>query len=182
MTHDTVFTMDLATLRKNVTKAKQRWADFQHELQQLLPGLTTLPADDRKHSDGKIRDGEDLALTSVLDVAERDPQLFTVLATKDGGEDPKKFETALLRDRLERRTLLAGVLAEDHVTAPLADTVLALGEQSKPVLLAAYHIAKPLAQEDDTIRARLAPALDFYGRIGRLAVANRAPRSTDTSK
>lgn len=141
---------------------------------QLLPGLVTLTEDERRHSDGKTRAGEADALSSVADAADLRPQYFAPLAAKDGGTDPKQFETDLLRDHLVRRKILAELLtASEGLTTPISDTVLSLGEHVRPVLLAAYQIAKPLAAQDDALRTKLAPALDFYGRIGRRAAQTR---------
>jgi hypothetical protein len=101
------------------------------------------------------------------------------LADKDGGIDPTTFETDLLRDHLERREILGRVLAAaEAVSSPLGDTVLTLGEQVRPVLLAAYKIAKPIADSDSKVRTRLAPALDFYGKIGRRGAETRAAKKS----
>jgi hypothetical protein len=176
--NESVFTMSITELEDRVAKAKRLFA----EIGALLPGLATLTDDDRRHSDGKLRDGEGDALGSVIDVAEKNPQYFAALADKDGGFDPKTFETSLLRDHLARRPIIAALAAAaDALMTPLGDTVLALGEQVRPVLLAAYQIAKPIAAADDAVRSTLAPALDFYGRVGRLAAATRARKPTPTA-
>ena len=152
------------------------------EIDALLPGLVTMTDDDRRHSDGKLRDGEADALASVLDVADRYPQYFTVLADKDGGVDPRTFETALLRDHIARRKIFAALAdTADALATPLTDTVLTLGEQVRPVLLAAYQIAKPIAGADDKVRSALAPALDFYGRIGRRSAETRTKKAAPTA-
>lgn len=177
--NDAVFTMSIPELEDRVARAKQLFG----EIEQLLPGLVTMTEDDRRHSEGKLRDGEADALTAVIDVADQHPQYFAALADKDGGVDPKTFETDLLRGHLARRKLLGSVaVAAAELTAPLGDTVLMLGEQVRPVLLAAYQIAKPIAVADEKLRSRLAPALDFYGKIGRRGAETRAKKPPSPPK
>jgi hypothetical protein len=172
---ETVFTMSVADLQKNVDKAKR----LLDEIAALLPGMVTMTEDDRRHSDGKTRDGEPEALTAVADAADFRPQFFAPLADKDGGTDPKRFETDMLRDHIARRKVLSDFLtAGENLTTPISDTVLSLGEQVRPVLLAAYQIAKPIAAQDDALRTKRAPALDFYSRIGRRAATTRQSKST----
>jgi len=173
----TIDDMSAEQLQKNITRA----AGLLEELEGLLPGLVHFTAADRGDTDGRIRgkDEED-ALRAVLAVIEHNPGAFQVLADKDDGRDPARVETELLRARLDRRALLAG-LAER--VAPLAqrleDTVLAQGERSKPVLLSAYGIARSLAPHDPALKTLLAPALDYYGAIGRKAARTRAEKKSD---
>ncbi len=105
------------------------------------------------------------AFAAVYDAADAKPEIFASLADKDDGLDPKKFETQLLRDRLERRNLIDEIATE---AAPLAsafgDTVLALGERVAPVSRAAYKIGKAIAETDAELRTILAPAIDAYAR------------------
>jgi len=175
----TVFDMPIADLKKNVAKVIQ----LLDEIEKLLPGLAILTEDDRKHSDGKLRAGEATALASVLDVAEHAPHYFMSLADKDGGRDPKKFETEYLRDQLERREILNALLEQiGQFSSPLTDTVLLLGERTRPVLLMAYRLSKSIAETDKTIRARLSRAIDFYGRIGKRGADTRAAKRSVASK
>jgi hypothetical protein len=156
--------MAIDDLEDRVAKAKRLFI----EIAELLPGLTTMTEHDRRHSNGKMRDGEGDALTSVLDVADKHPQYFAALADKDGGIDPEVFETDLLRDHLARRRLLGDLVTTSvSVAAPISDSVLLLGQQVRPVLLAAYSIAKPIAANDEKVKGMLAPALDFYAGIAR---------------
>ena len=55
----------------------------------------------------------------------------------------------------------------------LSDSVLTLGAQVRPVLLAAYAIAKSVAAVDPKLRAKLAPVIDYYSRIGRRGAQTR---------
>jgi hypothetical protein len=163
-------TMPLEELRKRVARA----TELLDEVEQLLPGMTSMPEPDRRHSNGRLRDGEPAALGRVLDVAARWPRYFTVLADLDEGHDPEQFETAVLRERLERRNLLSDLGGRiEPLARKIDDSVLQLGEMTRPVILAAYQIAKSIATHDMDLRAVLAPVLDFYGRPGRRAAQTR---------
>jgi hypothetical protein len=183
---ESVFTMAIGDLEDRVAKVKQ----LMSEIAELLPGLTTMTQHDRRHSDGKLRDGESEALASVLDVADKHPQYFGALADKDGGVDPDVFETELLREHLRRRKLLGELVAASQaVAAPISDSVLLLGANVRSVLLAAYAIAKPIAANDEKVKGILAPALNFYGRISRRGAdtrwrkpgTRRTPRESDAN-
>jgi len=174
----TIDDMSAEQLQKNVTRA----VGLLEELEGLLPGLVHFTAEERAGTDGRFRgkDEED-ALRAVLAVIERDPASFRVLADKDDGRDPERVETELLRARLDRRAVLARVAER---LAPIAqrveDTVLAQGERCKPVLLSAYGIARTLAPHDPALKSLLAPAIDYYGAIGRKAARTRAEKKSDT--
>ena len=60
-----------------------------------------LTADDRIHSDGRLRADEAEMLGILLDAAESAPQYVASLADRDEGRDLKKLETQL-RERLAR--------------------------------------------------------------------------------
>lgn len=168
--YDSVFTMPVAELEKRV----EQGLSYLTKLRELFPGLAQLTDLERRHSDGRLRDGEADALSVVLDIADEQPQYFTALADKDGGIDPNAFETDFLRDQIARRQLLAKLAATgEELAAPLGDTVLTLGGQVRPVLLAAYAIAKSVAAVDPKLRAKLAPVIDFYSRIGRRGAQTR---------
>ena len=171
MPNDDVFTMPLATLEQ---RAEQVMALLE-QVDDLLPGLIELTEDAKGNSIGNYRDGEAEALSTVLDVAAKEPALFKGLADKDGGEDPKVFEGGLIRDRLDRAIILGAVIAKaKDLIGPLSDTRLHLGNQTRPVLLAMYEIVKPQAKNDVTIAATAKKALDFFSAIGKAAAATRA--------
>lgn len=165
-----VLSLPLADLRKRAARAQQLIA----QASALLPGLLELTSEARKHSVGRYRKGEADALLSVLDLADAKPALFESLADKDKGDDPQKFETDLLRDRLSRAAALAPIIDElDGLSEGISDTALFLSEQTKPVMLAAYEIAKPQAKHSSKIRSTVAPALNFYGKIAQTGLATR---------
>lgn len=177
MAKTTIDDMSMEQLEKNAARVEALLL----EIEGLLPGLEHFTSDDRTHSEGRFRnEGEEGALRAVLATIERDPAAFRVLAAKDNGRDPKRVETDLLLARLNRRAVLVRIAAK---LGPLAqkceDTVLAQGELCKPVLSAAYQIARPLAEHDAEIRTSLQPAIDYYGAIGRKAAATRAANKAD---
>lgn len=143
-------------------------------LDTLLPGLVTLTDDERRHSGGRFRAGEAEALSSVIDVAEAKPHLFEGLANADNGKDPARFETELLRDHLQRAAALQPLATKlEGLSHRLNDSLLHLGEETKPVMLQAYGLAKPQSALDATIRSAMAKAIDFFGSIGRASAATR---------
>ena len=167
---ETIFTMSTAELARRVNKVEALLA----EIRAQLPGLVTMTEEERRHCDGRLRDGESDAFAAVLATADADPQYFESLADKDGGVDPETFETDFLRDRLARRETLAGVAsAVGAMQTQLSDTVLWLGGEVRPVLLVAYRIAKSISTTDAKVRARLAPAIDFFAKIARRSAATR---------
>lgn len=133
-------------------------------LEAYLGDLNLFTKPERQVTMGRFRSGEALALSCVLDVADAHPGAFSVLAETDGGVDPATFETALLRDRLLATDAL-GALSEalDGLARRVSDTQLAMGATVHGPVLAAYEIAKVLSKHNAKARAKLAPALDFYG-------------------
>lgn len=174
----TIDDMSAEQLQKNATRAMALLG----ELESLLPGLVLFTKEERGSTDGRIRGPEEEnALRAVLAVMQRAPGAFEVLADKDDGRDPTRVETDLLAARLDRRAVLVGVAERaTSIAQRLEDTVLDQGERSKPLLLSAYGIARSLAQHDDAIRSQLAPALDYYGAIGRKAARTRAENKNKT--
>jgi hypothetical protein len=151
--------MSLAELTARVEKAE----GFARQIRELFPNLTTLTTNERVHTTGRFREGESVALSGVLDAARLRPALFASLADQDDGHEPDRFETELIAERLERRDLLARVdVRLDPLAQQLTDTVLRLGEQSRPVLLSAYKIAKVVAETDPKLRQTIAKTIDFY--------------------
>lgn len=138
------------------------------ELNALLPELIELDLVSRKHSIGKLRDGETDAMRAVLDAADAEPDYFRALAGKDRGGDERVFETAPSRKALAERDELARLQRELRTFAQrLSDTVLHLGAQAREVTNAAYHIARVNSDADPKLKSLLAPAFRFYGRGGR---------------
>jgi hypothetical protein len=154
---------------------KARALELIAELRALVPGTVTLTEDERRHSLGRLRDGEHDALRLVLDVVDSAPKYFESLADEDEGHEPGRFETNLLRDRLARREILAEIQqAIEPVATGLADTVLHLGGQVRPAVLAAYRIAKTVSRTDRKLRSALSGAIDFYSAPARAAAKTRA--------
>jgi hypothetical protein len=167
--NDDILTMPVDELKKRVDQVLALLA----QIDGLLPGLVELTEEARDHAH-RFRNREAEASVGLLDVADKKPGLFDVLADKDNGADPKVFETALLRDRLQRLLILApAVLAAKDLAGPLTDTRLHLTNLVKPVLSSMYAIAKPQADRDVTIASMIKDLIDLYAAIGRASAATR---------
>jgi hypothetical protein len=172
-------TLSLDELRQRVDRAKAMLT----ELDALFPGAVRLTAEDRRTSQGRLRNGESTVLQAVLGAVDSAPQYFVSLADMDQGRDPKRFETDVLRERLLRRDLIDEVSEQlDQLSTRLGDTVLHLGERAAPPVRAAYQIAKVLADSDDQMRTSVAPAIDFYSQISRRAAETRASKKPDPAQ
>jgi hypothetical protein len=128
-----------------------------------LPGLT---AEERIHSDGRLRKGEPAAMTSVFDTIDAYPALFTSLATTDGGAASSAVEPA--RAALSTAAALVPLAALiDSIHSTIGDAILSTASQAKAVSQPGYAIAKANASTNAGLRKSLAGALDFYGAAGR---------------
>jgi hypothetical protein len=175
----TVFNMPIATLRTNVAAA----IDHVEQIKILLPGLLTLTNEDRRNSSGKFRDGETRGFYDLIAFAIANPQYFDGLADRDQGQDPTRFEPELIRDRLERRDLLAQFAAPaEDLSTKASDSVLHLGDLTKPVLSAVYGIARALAKQNEVVRSAIAKLIDFYGGVARRAAETRARNAEAENK
>ncbi|HEX7667470.1 MAG TPA: hypothetical protein VF407_23220 [Polyangiaceae bacterium] len=138
------------------------------ELAELLPDLIELDILTRKHSIGKLRDGETDAMRAVLDAADAEPDYFRALAGKDRGDDAKRFETKPSREALDQRDELARLHKVLRLfSLRLSDTILHLGAEARAVTNAAYHIARVNSDADPKLKTLLEPAFKFYARGGR---------------
>jgi len=166
--------ISIAELTKKVNKAEAALT----QLVQLFPEAQALPVDDRNSSRGKIGPAESKALRGVIAAIDSQPQVFASLADEDEGHDPSRLETNLLRDRLDRHDLyLALAIKTEQLATLFSDTALALGARVKPVTLAAYQIAKPISKRDASVRAKLAPALNYYGSNAAASLASRKAKT-----
>jgi len=65
--------------------------------------LARFTADERLHSNGRLRDGEDEVMVNILDTIDEMPGLFAALANRDHGSNPNIVETAPARAALAMR-------------------------------------------------------------------------------
>ncbi len=155
-------------MKKPLKERVDRAIELVAELNELLPDLVQLDLIARKHSIGKLRDGETDAMRSVLDAADAEPEYFRALAGKDHGGDPKRFETGPSREALHQRDELARLhKVLRGFSLRLSDSILALGAEAREVTNAAYHIARVNSDADPKLKTLLAPAFAFYARGGR---------------
>lgn len=151
--------LPLPELEKRAEKA----LDLIGQIKELFPELIEMTEEERKYSQGRMRTEEPAAMRTVLEAVDQSPEYFKSLADEDEGHDPNKFETGLLRDRLERREIYRRVAeALDPLATGFSDTALHYGALVRPAVLAAYRIAKTISLSDQRMRTILAKAIDFY--------------------
>ncbi|WP_437654003.1 hypothetical protein [Sorangium sp. So ce1182] len=169
--------MPIEEFRSRAEKAKALAAEFGEKLDGLFPGLVTLTKEQRQTAP-RLRDGEHAMLHKVLDVVEMKPALFESLADQDEGMDPNRFESALLRDRIEKHLLFSKV-AESlaPIGGELGDSTLYTAAKFRETLYAAYRIGKTHAQTDRKVMDVLAPVIDFMRKnvAGAAAKKSRKP-------
>ena len=130
--------------------------------------LAKLTADERLHSGGRLRDGEDEALSTVLDTIDAHGPTFQSLADRDGGVDPSALETGPARAALARRALFAPLASElEALLTAVNDDVLASADLVKQLTVPAYAIAKANAPVNAKLRKSVSGALDFYKKSAR---------------
>jgi hypothetical protein len=136
--------------------------------------LASLTSEERTHSNGKLRDGETVAMTSVLDAIDARSGIFANLATKDHGTDDAVVETAPARAALARRTTMKplGDLL-NTIAGRVSDDLLAEGSTAKDVTVPAYALIQANAPIDPTLRRVAAPALSFYKKLSQPKTATK---------
>jgi hypothetical protein len=164
--------MAIAPLTAAVAHATAQLAS----IRAALPNPTRLTTAERKHTGGRLKNGESAVLQTVAAVA-ADPTyapLVKSLADRDFGTDPAAFEPALLQERLQRVDALAPLAAAlEGLGQDLADTILDLQELSAQPLRDAYAILKSVSNSDPTLRARIKDVIDFYAKIAQAAAETR---------
>ncbi|WP_437486330.1 hypothetical protein WME75_03290 [Sorangium sp. So ce1014] len=153
--------MPIDEFRARADKAKALAAELGEKLDSLFPGLVTLTKEQRQTAP-RLRDGEHVMLNKVLDVVDMKPALFESLADQDEGMDPNRFETALLRDRIEKHVLFSEVAESlSPIGGEIGDSTFYAAIKFRETLYAAYRIAKTHAQTDRKVMDVLAPVIDF---------------------
>lgn len=144
--------------------------DRLQQIEALLEGLelAQLTAEERVSSNGRLRDGEEAALETLLDAMDAFPGPFAVLADKDRGDDAAALETGPTRQSLARRQALAPVAASlARLTRRVEDDLLVQGERVREVTAPAYAILKANAAVDPKLRKQAAKTFDFYAKLAR---------------
>jgi hypothetical protein len=130
--------------------------------------LARLTAEERVSSNGRLRDGEEEALETLLDAMDAFPGPFAVLADKDRGDDAAALETSPTRQALARRQALAPVAASlARITRRVEDDLLVQGERIREVTAPAYAILKANAVVEPKLRKQAAKVFDFYAKLVR---------------
>jgi hypothetical protein len=143
----------------------------------LLSGGSPLSVQERKHALRLQGDEEVEALRGVLDFTEARAELFVDLADEDHGRDPTRFETALLRSRLDNAQIMAKLAARVAKTqSACSDHALYLATVAKGPTLAAYAIAKHYVTRDRQNGKRLIAAFNLYQRNAKAGAKARAAK------
>jgi hypothetical protein len=125
--------------------------------------LAAYTSEERAHSAGKLRDGEDLALEGILDTVDAHPEHFISLAPHDHGTDNRKVETEPARNALARRALLVPLQVElVALMQRVSDDVMSSGAFARDVTTPAYAIIKANAPINPALRKSAAGSLNFY--------------------
>jgi len=167
----TVSEMSISELQARAQKARALVA----QLGELLPGLIHMSVDERKHSSGRFRAGEPAAMKKLLVAAGRHPELFTALADKDGGKDPKTFEAQPTIDDLDRIAALQELTDEMEMLAEtLSDTLLAFGADARKVGVPVHTLINANRSIHPGLASDAAEGLEYYEAQGRQAARTRA--------
>jgi hypothetical protein len=146
-------------------------------------GLPSLTAEERLHSNGRLRVGEDVALQSILATMGAFPGVFQSLAAQDGGSDDTLLETAPALGALARGQALQPLAAlTTQLAQAVSDGVLASFSAAKDVTVPAYAIGKVNAGSNAGVRKALAPAIDFYGAQSRKRALDTKVKATRAAK
>ncbi len=121
-------------------------------------------------------------MNGVIAFAEMHGELFTTLAGKDEGVDPKRFETELLATRLANtQTLSALATRVEQLHKKVADSALYTTSLVQPPVLAAWKIAKPFQGQDLPGDELLNPAVNFYRGVAIKSAHKRAQKAAATA-
>jgi hypothetical protein len=138
-----------------------------YEAMGALPFLVSLTSDQRMHSGGKLKHGEEVALDAVITTMARHPGAFASL----------KLDPTAMSEQLSRRALLQPLAT---LTAQFAervsDTMLYVSGAVHESVSAAYRLGSVLAGHDQAIATDLQPAQQFYQSLGRASARSRKAR------
>lgn len=144
----------------------------------LLPNPTRLTTAERKII-GRLKNGESAVLQKVGDVAAMPAYapMVASLGDMDYGDDPKKFEPELCKERLQRADLLAPLADKlESLAQDMSDTAFDLQHLGSEPLRAAYRVLRPVARTDATLKSLLKDVADYYEAIARAAAKTRAAK------
>ncbi len=164
-----VFDMPLDELESRVVQAH----GFMQQAVDLFPGLSVMTDEERKYSNGRIRNGEGSQFITLIGIMEAFPEFFEGLADLDEGVDPTKLETPLMRDRVQRAEILAKLLDTAAKFGGISDTVLHLRELVRDPMKEAYGISKVMASSNAKLKSMLASVINYYAGLAKAAAATR---------
>jgi predicted pyridoxine 5'-phosphate oxidase superfamily flavin-nucleotide-binding protein len=139
--------------------------------------FTLLGAEERAHSNGRLREGEEKAQAAVLDAVDLQPGLFGSLAAQDGGVDDTVVETGPSRAALARAATLKPLVAQaERLLARLSDELLHQVSVAKDLTIPAYAILKVNVAHDAKLAKVAKPATTFYGQGPKKAAMTKAKK------
>jgi hypothetical protein len=172
---------DIAEMPADALRARQKEIfDLLDQIDAKMRGAVELDEAARERAQRLRGRAEKEAIESILDYADARPESFAHFADRDRGHDPGAFETALLRDRLEGALIMAEIVDRlDSTRQKVSDSSIYLTSLVKPVALAAFEVARPLARIDKKNGEKLSSALNFYGAIDRGGAKARAQKKSE---
>jgi len=129
----------------------------------LYPEARNMLRDERRRTLGRLVYRDAALYAQLFDVIEGSQirAAFDALGAVDDGEDPQRFETEVLRARLQRVGHLSAVSTDLRKLADrLDDEALHLGAATATPALLALELARVLAKSNATFQGSIAPVLD----------------------
>ncbi len=165
----------VAKTREHITAIRELW-----------PGLTRMDEAQRKKSLGRnvgVLATPLRLLFGILQPAKGPaPDLakhFDALGDQDEGEDPERFETALLARRLDRVEAQQEVLDElEDLGRQFGDDILSTGGEVIGPGLLALELARSLSKVNAGYRTMLAPVLDALRQLTKKARKAQAEKKS----
>ncbi len=169
---------------KAVEAARQEQAhSLIGSIAELYPEARHMQSDERRRTLGRLVYRDAALYARLFDVIEGSQirAAFDALGAEDNGEDPQRFETEVLRTRLQRVGHLSEVSKGLRALADrLDDEALHVGAETAMPALLALELARVLAKSNATFRGAIAPVLDELSAMTQAARnALAAARETD---
>jgi len=154
------------------------------EVKALYPEARSLMDEERSRSLGRLVYRDATLYAQLFDTIDGSSirAAFDALGAHDQGDDPSRFETDVLRARLQQVAGLSSVSKSLRELADLLDDeALQVGADTAVPALMALELARVLARNNAEFRGKIAPVLNALGAMTAAArqalAANRAAES-----
>ncbi len=142
-----------------------------------FPKATQMTKEERKTSSGRVSKVELPILVKILDVIDAHAEVFSSLAAKDHGKDPKKVETDVARHAIELLEELVPLVEELQEAARQAsDLALRLGEIVRNLTTPGYAIGNANASVNEALRSDIAIVNDAYRKRSQANKSEKKPK------